>query len=181
MSNYFKVYDINNFSNIGSNVYIGSTYIANISTSKTEKTDFTTYLFASIVGGRNIRIDQPTEKEPYIFIDSRFYHFKPYSYYVDFNNNIDINLLETTNYSLNNSILKSINYINGDVYVNIKNIESPNITIYIDFKTNELTLKAPEYNLKNTKSNNVVSFNLLTKKSKNEFGNTSFHINKLIE
>ena len=42
-----------------------------------EENCFTTFLFASIVGGKNVRVQPATEDNPYILIDSRWYDFKP--------------------------------------------------------------------------------------------------------
>jgi hypothetical protein len=168
-------------------VYLGGTYISNIVNTNKSKNDFTTFLFASLVGGRNVRIDQATEKDPYIFIDSRFYTFKPYSYYVNFINNKTLQTIEETfasNDVFLKTIIKSIEHSNGDITINTKNIEGDSkLVIHTDKLKNELILKAADYNLKNTTDSDPKSLALkiLTKKSKDNNNNTVFHINKLIE
>jgi hypothetical protein len=185
MTNTFKVYDIGNLGSSRSFVYLGGTYISKVINTDKSKSDFTTFLFASLVGGRNVRIDQATEKDPYIFIDARFYTFKPYSYYVDFSNNITLQTLEDT-FASNNvflkTIIKSIEHSNGDITINTKNIEGDsNLVIHTDKLKNELILKAAEYNLKNTTdSSTKSSIKILTKKSKDTNNNTVFHVNKFI-
>lgn len=187
MVNTFKVYDIGNLGSSRSFVYLGGTYISKIFNTDKSKSDFTTFLFASLVGGRNVRIDQATEKDPYIFIDSRFYTFKPYSYYVDFSNNTPLQTLEdmfASNDVFLKTIIKSIENSSGDITINTKNIEGDSkLVIHTDKLKNELILKAAEYNLKNTTDidSKSLALKILTKKSKDTDNNTVFHVNKLIE
>jgi hypothetical protein len=120
----FKIYDVGNLGSGKSNLFIGNTYISDVTKNKN---DFSTFLFASLVGGRNIRIDQATEKDPYIFIDARFYTFKPYNYYVSLSNNEPLSNLEATYGNTSDvylkTIIKNITTVSGDVAIHIKNLE----------------------------------------------------------
>jgi hypothetical protein len=188
MSNIFRLYDVGNLSSYRSFIYLGSTYIANISNTDKTKSDFSTFLFGSIVGGKNVRIDQATEKDPYIFIDVRYYTFKPYNYYVNFIANSNLTDLENnflpneTNFR--KSVINKIEISNNDLIVSVKKIGSDNkIIIHSSKNGDELILKAAEYDLRNNNEGDPKSLavKVLTRKSKDEYGNNQFHINKLIE
>jgi len=72
----FTLYTVKNESAKGVNVYLG---IASINNNVTTSDYFphmviackTSYLFASIVGTRNIRITRPTTIDPYIYVETR--------------------------------------------------------------------------------------------------------------
>jgi len=177
----FKIYDVGNLGSGKSNLFIGNTYISDVTKNKN---DFSTFLFASLVGGRNIRIDQATEKDPYIFIDARFYTFKPYNYYVSLSNNEPLSNLEATYGNTSDvylkTIIKNITTVSGDVAIHIKNLEvDSKLTFYKNSTDNEIVIKTADYNLKNTTESKAIK--ILDSKQKDSFGNTSFVIKKLIE
>ena len=107
----FKIYNVGNLASVPANVFIGKTFISDNGSNKNVKENcFSTFLFASIVGGKNVRVDQATEKEPYIFIDSKFFNFKPYDYYIDYINGSSFSELEekydpTTSTKYENNII----------------------------------------------------------------------------
>lgn len=82
----FKVYEVRNLANTEAYVYLGKATLADTSDTdgffphQVEENCYSTFLFASIVGGRNVRIDPATEEDPYIYIDSRWYTFRPCGY-----------------------------------------------------------------------------------------------------
>jgi hypothetical protein len=41
----------------------------------------TAFMFGSIYGGQNVRIDQSTDKDPSIFIDAKYFDFKDFTWY----------------------------------------------------------------------------------------------------
>ena len=181
-NNQFTIYDVGNLGGAAFNFFIGNTYLAD---NATLPNNYSTFLFASLTGGRNIRIDQATEQDPYIFIDARFYTFKPYSYYVDFNQNQSLNYLESnyqpsTNLFLNTVIQNLTTSINGDIIVSIKNlIVDSKLTFYTSPDESEIILKAPLYNLQNTTENKVIR--IFQGASKDSNNNTLFQMRKLIE
>jgi hypothetical protein len=40
-----------------------------------------TFFWASIVGGKSVRVDSATQRDPYLFIDAKWYDLKPINYY----------------------------------------------------------------------------------------------------
>jgi hypothetical protein len=73
----FTTYTVKNESSRGVNIYLG---IASKGNNLTSTIDYfphqvvackTTYLFASIVGTRNVKITRPTTKDPYIYVETR--------------------------------------------------------------------------------------------------------------
>lgn len=72
----FTIYTVKNESIKGVNIYLG---VASLSNNVTTVDYFphqviackTTYLFASIVGSRNVRVTRPTTKDPYIYVETR--------------------------------------------------------------------------------------------------------------
>lgn len=72
----FTTYVVKNESKKGANIYLG---IASRDNNATTKDYFphqviackTTYLFASIVGTRNVKITRPTTTDPYIYVETR--------------------------------------------------------------------------------------------------------------
>lgn len=72
----FTIYTVKNESTKGVNIYLG---VASLSNNVTTVDYFphrviackTTYLFASIVGSRNVRITRPTTVDPYIYVETR--------------------------------------------------------------------------------------------------------------
>lgn len=80
----FKIYEAVNAGSGGANVFLGKASIAGVNGNKesffpelAEANCFTTFVFASIVGGKNVRVTPATEDDPYIYVDSRFYCFEP--------------------------------------------------------------------------------------------------------
>lgn len=72
----FTIYTVKNESSKGVNVYLG---VAS-KVDRTNTVDYfphqvvackTTYLFASIVGTRNVKVTRPTTTDPYIYIETR--------------------------------------------------------------------------------------------------------------
>lgn len=72
----FTLYTVKNESTKGVNIYLG---IASINNNVTTSDYFphrvlackTSYLFASIVGTRNVKITRPTTTDPYIYVETR--------------------------------------------------------------------------------------------------------------
>lgn len=72
----FTIYTVKNESSKGVNIYLG---IASINNTVTTSDYFphrllackTSYLFASIVGTRNVKITRPTTIDPYIYVETR--------------------------------------------------------------------------------------------------------------
>lgn len=117
----FKVYEVRNLATTEAYVYLGKAAIAGLNgaeenyfSHQAEENCFSTFLFASLVGGRNIRIDAATEEDPFIYIDSRWYDFRPCG-----NESND-----PTTWPANN-ILSTVQYKDtGDVVVYFKGITS---------------------------------------------------------
>lgn len=73
----FTLYTVKSESSKGVNVYLG---VASKPDNRGNNTEYfphqvvackTTYLFASIVGTRNVKVTRPTTKDPYIYIETR--------------------------------------------------------------------------------------------------------------
>jgi len=117
----FKIYEARNLASTEAYVYLGKASIAGLNgadenyfSHQADSNCFTTFLFASIVGGRNVRIDAASEEDPYIYIDSRWYDFRPCG-------------VETNDQTAwpANSILSHVDYKDsGDVTVYFKSITS---------------------------------------------------------
>lgn len=80
----FKIYECQNLANTEAYVYLGKAALAGLNGAtssyfpdQVDRNCSTTFLFASIVGGRNVRVDPATEEDPYIYIDARWYSFRP--------------------------------------------------------------------------------------------------------
>lgn len=80
----FKIYEARNLANTEAYVYLGKAALAGLNGADesffpeaVDRNCFTTFLFASIVGGRNVRVDPATENDPYVYVDSRWYNFRP--------------------------------------------------------------------------------------------------------
>lgn len=117
----FKIYEARNLASSEAYVYLGKAAIAgyngadeNYFSHQADANCYTTFLFASIVGGKNVRIDAASEEDPYLYVDSRWYDFRPCGF-------------ETNDQSAwpANSILSHIDYKDtGDVTVYFKSITS---------------------------------------------------------
>lgn len=173
-----KTYEVGNLGATPTNIFVGKTHI-----SSNEKLPInnnqSVFLFASLTAGKNVRIDQATEKEPQIFIDTKFYDFKPYGYLVNYSANKDLKLLESAFNSPGvnlRTIIDSIGDYQGDSVINFKAISSSR-GIVIEEVNNELILKSALYDLQN-KSNGI---KLFTGRSKDANGNYEFNVNRLIE
>lgn len=181
----FKIYEVGNLAAVPANIFVGKTFISdNGSNTRTKENCYSTFLFASIVGGKNIRVDQATEKDPYIFIDAKFFNFKPFNYYIDSLNGISNSVLENkydpdSKLEYKDTIIENITQDNsGDVLFMIKTLGSNgNLTIADSGK--ELELRAGLYKAENIDFPEKVP--LYTHTSKDINNNNIFHINKLIE
>jgi hypothetical protein len=117
----FKIYEARNLATSEAYVYLGKASIAGLNganenyfSHQADANCFTTFLFASIVGGRNVRIDAATEDDPYIYIDSRWYDFRP----------CGVESNDQTTWPAN-GILSHVDYKdNGDVVTYFKSITS---------------------------------------------------------
>lgn len=108
----YKIYEAANAGSADAHVFLGKASIGGLNGSAedffphlAEGNCFTTFVFASIVGGKNVRIIPATEDDPYIYIDSRWYDFAPCGNPVT-------------------SIFHSVEYNNGDVNVFLKSVTS---------------------------------------------------------
>jgi hypothetical protein len=117
----FKIYEARNLATSEAYVYLGKASIAGLNganenyfSHQADANCFTTFLFASIVGGRNVRIDAATEEDPFIYVDSRWYDFRP----------CGVESNDQTSWPANN-ILSHVDYKDtGDVTVYFKSITS---------------------------------------------------------
>lgn len=118
----FKIYEATNAASTDAHVYLGKASVAGINGSDTDffpqladQNCFTTFVFASIVGGKCVRVDPATEEDPYIYVDSRWYDFRPCG-------------VETSNPEEwpANSIISSVDYVEatGDTVVFFRNLET---------------------------------------------------------
>jgi len=71
----YSIYEARNLAATESYVFLGK---GNVNDTKisTENKCSSTFLFASIIGGKNTRIDSASENEPYIMIDTKWYAFR---------------------------------------------------------------------------------------------------------
>jgi hypothetical protein len=173
-----KTYEVGNLGATPTNLFVGKTHIS--SNDKLHiNNNQSVFLFASLTAGKNVRIDQATEKEPQIFIDAKFYDFKPYGYLVNYSANKDLKLLEAAFNSPGvnlKTIIDSIGVYQGDSVINFKAISSSR-GIVIEEVNNELILKSSIYDLQNKGT----GIKLFTGRSKDANSNYEFSVNKLIE
>ena len=108
----FKIYEAANAASTDAHVFLGKASIAGINGQSkdffpelAENNCFTTFVFASIVGGKNVRITPASASDPFIYIDSRWYDFKPCGNPIT-------------------SIFHSVEYNDGDINVFLKSITS---------------------------------------------------------
>jgi hypothetical protein len=80
----FKIYDAHSVSTKGSPVYLGKSVVAGIDGSQKSffpelagNNCFRTFVISSLVSGKNVKLTPATEEDPYIYIDSRWYYFRP--------------------------------------------------------------------------------------------------------
>ena len=173
-----KTYEVGNLGTTPTNLFVGKTHLST-NDKLPSNNGQSVFLFASLTAGKNVRIDQATEKEPHIFIDAKFYDFKPYGYLVNYSTNKDLKLLEAAFKSPEvnlKTIIDSIGDYQGDSVINFKAISSSR-GIVIEEVNNELILKASIYDLQN-KGNGI---KLFTGRSKDANSNYEFNINRLIE
>ncbi len=85
-----NAYEPRNMANTISYVYLGKGFTGDTDKLKNLSTDqrkassqncHTSYFWASIVGGKSVRVDAATIQDPYIFIDAKWYDLKPINYY----------------------------------------------------------------------------------------------------
>ena len=102
----YKIYEAANAGSADAHVFLGKASVAGLNGASedffpelAEDNCYTTFLFASIVGGKNVRIQPATAGNPYILVDSRWYDFKPCSnpatsifHSVEYGSNGDINV-----------------------------------------------------------------------------------------
>jgi hypothetical protein len=130
-NNEVVVYEPRNMANIPGNVYLGKTFSLDLEIHKnlnyeqkvaSKENCENTLLFASIIGGTNVRIDPATARDPYLYIDAKWFDLKPYDYYVEWNTKYDppsdsnlhqyIETLQSqiSNVIPNNNVLSSVEY-----------------------------------------------------------------------
>lgn len=115
----YKIYEAANAASTDAHVFLGKASIAGINGAKVnyyphlaEETCYTTFVFASIVSGKNVKVEPATEDDPYIYIDSRWYDFRP----------CGVETADPTSWPAN-SIISSVDYSDtGDIQVNFKNL-----------------------------------------------------------
>jgi hypothetical protein len=78
----YKVYEATNAASTGAVVFLGKSSRAdinegNIRQQVADNNCFTTFLFASIEPKKNVKVSPATESDPYIFIDSKWFDFRP--------------------------------------------------------------------------------------------------------
>lgn len=83
-------YEPRNMANTISYVYLGKGITADTDKLKNLSIDQrkasqqncnSTFFWASIVGGKSVRVDSATRRDPYLFIDAKWYDLKPINYY----------------------------------------------------------------------------------------------------
>jgi hypothetical protein len=89
----YAVYEPRNLGSTRAYVYLGKNVSDGIKTFETfagdERTSencLTVLMFASIIGGKQVRVDTWTDKDPHTFIDQRFYDLRPFRYLKSWNN-----------------------------------------------------------------------------------------------
>jgi hypothetical protein len=196
-----NTFEINNLTNGEGFVYVGKSALVDTPKYKTIKEGsncLSTFLFGGIVPGRNIRIDKPTEKDPNIFIDAKFFDFQPYSpdvsgscilgtvqdnsgdvsyYFKTITNNGNISnqawvIVEASDESF---------YIGYDGLTYYKNIDNSGQVIYnrsiTSTKPESLILKTHKLEIENS---HPYMPSIYTHKKSDEYGNTQFFLNKII-
>lgn len=92
----YKVFEPRNLGNTPSYVYLGKSISDDLDKTKSvtvrdkEKLSencYTTFLWASLVGGKGIRIDPPTRTDPYTFIDQKWFDLRPFKYWLSWQKN----------------------------------------------------------------------------------------------
>lgn len=146
----FKIYEAKNAATTEAYVYLGKTSIASVNGATTNyfaaqnENCYTTFLFASLIAGKNIRIDPATEKDPFIYLDSRFYDFRP------------CGATSSDPFTWpKNSILSSVEHNGGDITVYLKNITTDG-TINVQSEDCKIKLSVNKYRAANICDTNGV-------------------------
>jgi hypothetical protein len=155
-----------------------------------------TFLFGSIKPGKNIRIDVPTDKDPNLFIDAKFFDFNPYSSSVSLCSSNVLYEVSSTSGDMHYFFRGLINdgsvddkawtiieaddesfYVGYDGVTYYKQVDGTYTTNKLNTNPSAIVLKEHSLNIKNATE---YLPNLFTHKLKDEYGNTTFYLNKLI-
>lgn len=193
-----NVFEVANLANGDGFVYVGkSSLVDNNSGNKTLKEGsncLSTFLFGSIIPGRNIRLDIPTEVDPNTFIDAKFFDFQSYSplisgsctlgktqdtsgdvsyYFRALKNDGSSDLMSWTIIEADDASF----YIGYDGKTYYKQADGSYSLSIVATNPNSLILKTHTLDVTNS-----FSFmpSLYTHKTADEYGNTTFYLNKII-
>ena len=197
-----NVFEVNNLANGDGFVYSGKTSLVdNAAGGKTITTGnncLSTFLVGSIVPGRNIRLDIPTESDPNIFLDAKFFDFQPYSPAVsgfctlgktqDTSGDMSYYFRSLINDGSNTDTAWTIIeaddesfYIGFNGLTYYKQTDSSGNVSYsrsvVATNPNSLILKTHQFDIANT---HAYMPSLYTHKNVDEYGNTTFFLNKII-
>lgn len=152
---YFPItaYEPRNMANVISYVYLGKGFTSdtdklnNLSADQkraSQQNCYSTFYWASLVGGKSVRIDSATSEDPYIFIDSKWYDLKPINYYNEW--------IKKYNPPINVKLYEYIDELEDQINVDIP---PGNILSNINYDISEGT-QDPIYNIKSLESDGSI-------------------------
>jgi hypothetical protein len=193
-----NTYEVKNLANGDGFVYVGKSALVEQPGGNRTITEgsncLATFMVGSIIPGRNIRLDIPTEKDPNVFLDAKFFDFQAYSPQitgscalgrtVDSSGDMSYYFRAITNdgSATNDSwtIIEADDasfYIGYDGLTYYRQSDGTYSRSVVATNPNSLILKTHDLDMANT-----FPFmpSLYTHKTKDDYGNTTFYLNKLI-
>lgn len=135
----YKLYEATNAASTGAVVFLGKSSKEDISNGilrpdLADKNCFTTFVFATIIAGKNVKISPATESDPYIFIDNKWFDFRP------------CGGIQVPSQWPKNSLLSKVNYDtdNDNIEVTFKSIVSDG-TVEINTSECEIEVECLKY------------------------------------
>jgi hypothetical protein len=193
-----NVFEVTNLANGDGYTFIGkSSLVDNNSGNKTITAGnncLSTFLIGSIIPGRNIRLDIPTETDPNIFLDAKFFDFQAYTPLVSGSCTLgrtadtsgDLSYYFRTIINDGSSAVQSWIIIEADdasFYVGYDGVtyykkdDGTYSISSIAVNPNSLILKTHKLDIVNS---HPFMPSLYTHKNIDEYGNTTFYLNKII-
>lgn len=193
-----NVFEVVNLADRNGYAYLGKSAMVDNTNGNTVITDgsncLSTFLIGSIVPGRNIRIDVPTEADPNLFIDTKFFDFQSYTPSLSaygtignvVSNNGDMSYYFKTLKNDGSSsaaawiIIEASDesfYIGYDGVTYYKQTDGSYATTPISTNPDSLVIKNHTFNVENTANYNP---SLFTHKTIDQYGNATMYLNQII-
>jgi hypothetical protein len=193
-----NTFEVKNLATTEGFVYVGKSSLVDVpqkqKTLKEGDNCFATFMFGTLVPGRNIRIDKPTDIDPNVFVDAKFFDFEPYTPQLSASNLLSYTQASSGDMSyffksiINDGSTSAAGWIvleasdesfytgyDGVIYY--KQTDGTYTTTPVATSPDAISIKTHTFDIKNTSAFNP---GLYTHKTTDKYGNTTFYINKLI-